>query len=444
MLALDGQGIEVLCIGLFVKNYKLIFILSELLSQVRISGYFRGDGHSFVKAGEKRDKIRDQHRSTGPHGDGALFPVIVPDLFDHGFFLHEQAPGVLHCKRPVFIEGKPALLPVKEFYAQLVFQPLHGAAQGRLGDMELFRRCRQSAAGSEGYKLFEQVDFNHKQIPFIVPGVYSCPEFAFVRHENVRKVHITVFYRNQDLKTSLRINCCEERGIEKKEEVRMQERKENSKQSLTLRNGVSMPLLGFGVLQLDYIDLYLIHQPYSDYYGAWRTLEKLYKDGKVRAIGVSNFSPERLTDLCLNSEVPPMVNQVELHPFYHQDDALRIMKELGVQPQAWAPLCEGLKNIFSNKILEKTGMKYGKTAAQTALRWNIDRGVSVVTRSSVPEHMGEDQDIWDFSLTEAELSAIDQLDLGYSEILDYGNPCIARMFLKKRGIQEEKDDRVIL
>ena len=199
----------------------------------------------------------------------------------------------------------------------------------------------------------------------------------------------------------------------------MQERKENSKQSLTLRNGVSMPLLGFGVLQmkdpeecercvreafesgyrmfdtaasygnerevgnalkkimeegkacredlfvitklwidgasesaaekafeeslrrlqLDYIDLYLIHQPYSDYYGAWRTLEKLYKDGKVRAIGVSNFSPERLTDLCLNSAVPPMVNQVELHPFYHQDDALRIMKELGVQPQAWAPLC---------------------------------------------------------------------------------------------------------
>ena len=269
-------------------------------------------------------------------------------------------------------------------------------------------------------------------------------EICIVRHGNLLKMNITVFYRNQNPKTSLRTNCCEERGIGKKEEVRMQERKENSKQSLTLRNGVSMPLLGFGVLQLDYIDLYLIHQPYSDYYGAWRTLEKLYKDGKVRAIGVSNFSPERLTDLCLNSAVPPMVNQVELHPFYHQDDALRIMKELGVQPQAWAPLCEGLKNIFSNKILEKTGMKYGKTAAQTALRWNIDRGVSVVTRSSVPEHMQEDQDIWDFSLTEAELSAIDQLDLGYSEILDYGNPCIARMFLKKRSVQTEKDDRVIL
>ena len=194
-------------------------------------------------------------------------------------------------------------------------------------------------------------------------------EICIVRHGNLLKMNITVFYRNQNPKTSLRTNCCEERGIGKKEEVRMQERKENSKQSLTLRNGVSMPLLGFGVLQFDYIDLYLIHQPYSDYYGAWRTLEKLYKDGKVRAIGVSNFSPERLTDLCLNSAVPPMVNQVELHPFYHQDDALRIMKEL---------------------------------------------------------------------------SAIDQLDLGYSEILDYGNPCIARMFLKKRSVQTEKDDRVIL
>ena len=186
------------------------------------------------------------------------------------------------------------------------------------------------------------------------------------------------------------------------------------------------------LLQTDYIDLYLIHQPYSDYYGAWRTMERLYREGRVRAVGVSNFSPERLTDLCLNSRIPPMVNQVELHPFYHQDGALRVMEELGVQPQAWAPLCEGLKKIFSNKVLEKIGGKHGKTAAQTALRWNVDRGVSVVTRSSVPAHMREDYDIWDFTLSEAERQLMDQLDLGYSEILDYGNPCIARMFLKKR------------
>lgn len=188
-------------------------------------------------------------------------------------------------------------------------------------------------------------------------------------------------------------------------------------------------------LGLDYIDLYLIHQPYGDYYGAWRTLEKLYEEGRIRATGVSNFSPERLTDLCLNSRIPPMVNQVELHPFYHQESALRIMEDLGVQPQGWAPLCEGLKNIFSNRVLEKIGKKYGKSAAQTSLRWNIDRGVSVVTRSSVPDHMREDYDIWDFTLTDGEKKAVSQLDMGYSEILDYGNPCIARMFLRnKMGI----------
>ena len=185
-------------------------------------------------------------------------------------------------------------------------------------------------------------------------------------------------------------------------------------------------------LGLDYLDLYLLHQPMGDYIGAYRAMEEAYKEGKLRAIGVCNFYPAHLADLCETVEVKPAVNQVELHPFYHQENALRNMRELGVQPQAWAPLCEGLKNIFTNKTLEKIGKKYGKTAAQTALRWNIDRQVSVVTRSSVSEHMREDMDIWDFGLTEAEKKAVAQLDLGYSEILDYGNPCIARMFLRKK------------
>lgn len=262
-------------------------------------------------------------------------------------------------------------------------------------------------------------------------------------------MNITVFYRNQNPKTSLRTNCCEERGIGKKEEVRMQERKENSKQSLTLRNGVSMPLLGFGVLQMKDPEecercvreafesgyrMFDTAASYGNEREVGNALKKIVEEGKARREDLFV-----ITKLWIDgaSEVPPMVNQVELHPFYHQDDALRIMKELGVQPQAWAPLCEGLKNIFSNKILEKTGKKYGKTAAQTALRWNIDRGVSVVTRSSVPEHMRENQDIWDFSLTETELSAIDQLDLGYSEILDYGNPCIARRRERLEALQQD-------
>lgn len=187
-------------------------------------------------------------------------------------------------------------------------------------------------------------------------------------------------------------------------------------------------------LGLSYLDLYLIHQPMGDYIGAYRAMEEAYKEGRLKAIGVCNFYPARLADLCETVDVMPAVNQVELHPFYHQDGALRVMEELGVQPQAWAPLCEGLKKIFSNKVLEKIGGKHGKTAAQTALRWNVDRGVSVVTRSSAPAHMQEDYDIWDFTLSEAERQLIDQLDLGYSEILDYGNPCITRMFLKKRWL----------
>lgn len=184
-------------------------------------------------------------------------------------------------------------------------------------------------------------------------------------------------------------------------------------------------------LQTDYVDLYLIHQPYGDYYGAWRIMERLYREGRVRAIGVSNFSPERLMDLCLNSEIGPMVNQIELHPFYHQDAAIRTMRGLEVCPQAWAPLCEGMRNIFSNKTLEKIGKKYGKSADQTALRWNVDRQVGVVTRSRNPEHIREDFDIWDFHLSEADRKAIDEMDIGYSEILDYRNPNIARMFIQK-------------
>lgn len=121
-------------------------------------------------------------------------------------------------------------------------------------------------------------------------------------------------------------------------------------------------------LGLSYLDLYLIHQPMGDYIGAYRAMEEAYKEGRLKAIGVCNFYPARLADLCETVDVMPAVNQVELHPFYHQDGALRVMEELGVQPQAWAPLCEGLKKIFSNKVLEKIGGKHGKTAAQTALR----------------------------------------------------------------------------
>ena len=179
-------------------------------------------------------------------------------------------------------------------------------------------------------------------------------------------------------------------------------------------------------LGLDYIDLYLIHQPMSDYYGAWRAMEELYEAGKIRAIGVCNFYPERLADLCANAKVMPAVNQVELHPFFAQAGALETMKEYGVQPEAWGPLAEGKHNIFTHPVLTEIGGKYGKTAAQVALRWNAQRGVVIIPKSTHKERMEENMDIWDFSLSDEDMAAISKLDLGHSEIIDHRCFCTAR------------------
>jgi 2,5-diketo-D-gluconate reductase A len=188
-------------------------------------------------------------------------------------------------------------------------------------------------------------------------------------------------------------------------------------------------------LQLDYIDLYLLHQPFGNYYAAWSVLEKLYQEGLVKAIGVCNFTPERLVDLCLNSEIHPMLNQVELHPFLLQSDPLRIMREYRVQPEAWGPLCEGQKGIFQNHILTKIGEKYGKTAAQTSLRWNIQRGVVVIPKTVHVERMKENMNIWDFSLSEEDMSQINSLDSGESEIINFHSACTAK-WLNEFAIHE--------
>lgn len=172
-------------------------------------------------------------------------------------------------------------------------------------------------------------------------------------------------------------------------------------------------------LGLDYIDLYLIHQPMNDYYGSWRAMEELYKEGKIRAIGVCNFYPERLADLCVNAEITPMVNQVELHPFFAQESALSTMKEFNVQPEAWGPLAEGKHGIFTHPVLKQIGEKYGKTSAQVALRWNTQRGVVIIPKSVHRERMEENLNIWDFTLSEEDMNAIAALDLGHSEIIDH-------------------------
>ena len=172
-------------------------------------------------------------------------------------------------------------------------------------------------------------------------------------------------------------------------------------------------------LGTDYIDLYLIHQPMNDYYGAWRAMEEMYGEGRIRAIGICNFYPDRLTDLCLNAKVIPAVNQVELHPFFAQTGALENMKVFGVQPEAWGPMVEGKHGIFTHPVLTEIGAKYGKSAAQTALRWNVQRGVVIIPKSTHRERMEENFNIWDFSLSDEDMAAIATLDLGHSEIIDH-------------------------
>ena len=172
-------------------------------------------------------------------------------------------------------------------------------------------------------------------------------------------------------------------------------------------------------LGLEYLDLYLIHQPFHDYYGAWRAMEELYKEGRIRAIGVSNFYPDRLVDLCVNAEIIPAVNQVECHPFFQQKDALKVMKEYGVQLEAWGPFAEGKNNFFKNPILAELAAKYGKSVAQVALRWNVQRGVVVIPKSVHKERIQENFKIWDFELSDKDMETISDMDIGHSEIVNH-------------------------
>lgn len=185
-------------------------------------------------------------------------------------------------------------------------------------------------------------------------------------------------------------------------------------------------------LGLEYLDLYLIHQPMGNYYGAYHAMEELYKEGKIRAIGVCNFYPHVLADFCETVEVIPAINQVELHPFFQQEEALKLMKEYGVQPEAWGPFAEGKHDIFKHPILSSIGRKYGKSAAQVALRWNIQRGVIVIPKSVHKERMEQNMDIWDFTLSNEDMAEIATLGIGHSEIVDHSSPAFVKMLHKMK------------
>ena len=180
-------------------------------------------------------------------------------------------------------------------------------------------------------------------------------------------------------------------------------------------------------LGLDYLDLYLIHQPMGDYIGAYRAMEEAYKAGKLRAIGVCNCYPQILADICETVDVIPAVNQVELHPFFQQENALALMKQYGVQPEAWGPFAEGNHGIFTPPVLTGIGSKYGKSAAQVLLRWNVQRGVVVIPKSVHKDRMEQNLDIWDFTLSDEDMAKIAAMDIGHSEIVDHSDPKFVQM-----------------
>jgi 2,5-diketo-D-gluconate reductase A len=179
-------------------------------------------------------------------------------------------------------------------------------------------------------------------------------------------------------------------------------------------------------LQLQYLDLYLIHQPYGDVYGEWRAMQELYKEGRIKAIGVSNFHPDRLIDLIVHNEIVPAVNQVETHPFHQQNDAQKFFQENNVQIESWGPFAEGKNNIFHNELLLAIGKKYNKSIAQVVLRWLTQRGVVAIPKSVRKERMEENLKVFDFQLSAEDMEAISSLDTNASSFFDHRDPAMVK------------------
>lgn len=185
-------------------------------------------------------------------------------------------------------------------------------------------------------------------------------------------------------------------------------------------------------LQTDYVDLYLLHQPFGDIYGAWKAVEEFYKAGKIKAIGVSNFYPDRLTEFNALANIKPMLNQVEINPFFQQNEAIELMKTKGIQPQAWAPFAEAKNDIFTNEVLTEIAKKHGKSVGQVILRWNFQRGVVSLAKSVRKERMAENLQIFDFELSAEDMNQIATLDLGASIIIDHRNPAVVEYLVNAK------------
>jgi 2,5-diketo-D-gluconate reductase A len=185
-------------------------------------------------------------------------------------------------------------------------------------------------------------------------------------------------------------------------------------------------------LQLDYLDLYLIHQPFGDVHGAWRAMQEAYRGGKLRAIGVSNFQPDRLMDLMAFNEIVPAVNQIEVNPFHQQEDSAAFMREHGVQAEAWAPFAEGRNNLFQNDLLLGIAARHGKSVGQLVLRWLIQRNIVALAKTVRRERMAENLDVFDVVLDEADMAAIATLETGNSSFFSHRDPAIIKWMKERR------------
>jgi diketogulonate reductase-like aldo/keto reductase len=274
---------------------------------------------------------------------------------------------------------------------------------------------------------------NGVKMPIEGFGVFQVPDLAVCKEAvynailcGYRLIDTAALYMNEEA-VGEAIQQAINEGIVKREELFITTKlwvSDASYEGAKIAFNRSLTKLG-----LDYIDLYMIHQPYGDVYGAYKAMEKLYKEGKIKALGVANFYPGKFAEFAEIVDIKPMINQIELHPFYSQYEAIEDMKKYGCLPQAWGPLAEGKFDIFNHPTLVKIGEKYNKTAAQIALKWNAQRGVSIIPKSVHVDRQKQNIDIWDFSLTDEDMKEIDNLNKGHSEIIDHNNPDVVRYIL---------------
>lgn len=267
---------------------------------------------------------------------------------------------------------------------------------------------------------------------FQVPDKKECQESVYQAIKaGYRLIDTAASYTNEDAVGSAVRQAIDE-GICKREDLFITSKLwvQDMKDYESAKKGIEASLKKSG---LEYLDLYLLHQAMGDYFSAWRAMEDAYKEGKLKAIGVSNFYPNILTNFCETVEIKPMVNQVELHPYYTQEQALETMKDYNVVPEAWAPLGGGRYNPFEDEMLIAIAKKYNKSVVQVLLRWNVQRGVVVIPKSTHLERIIENIDIFDFELNDEEMKQISSLDMGYTgSRAKHFEPDFVRMCINKK------------